>query len=92
MLYTGSSVFNGPSYTNWLSANWDSDIRFKRSMDARAPPPCIAPDVIGYTTEKGEQRVVKVPEGAFGAVSKYVEGKEYKELAKLETYEGKINA
>lgn len=91
MCPAGASVWDDPSRLNWLSGNWDADYRSKRAIklrDASETPNCAVPNVMGYTTKDGEDRVVKVPEGKFEEVSEHVRAGHYEELEKLEEYDG----
>ncbi|TFK44195.1 hypothetical protein BDQ12DRAFT_660991 [Crucibulum laeve] len=82
-----ASVYTGPTYINWVSANWDSDYRTRRSLEERGDTPqgdCVLPNVIGFTSDDGEEHLVKVPEGKFEEVNELVKADNFKELLKLD--------
>ncbi|KAF8072210.1 hypothetical protein FPV67DRAFT_926154 [Lyophyllum atratum] len=79
------SVWDGPSYLNWLSANWDSDYRTRRRSIEGNDTSCVLPNVVGFIADDGEEHLVKVPEGKFGEVNQLVKAEKYAELLKLES-------
>lgn len=83
----GLSVWNAPSYLASLSGNWIASTA-KRTVDARnaSDTDCVTPDMMGYVTEDGSIRKVKVPAGQFYDVNDLVEGNDFEALSKLEEY------
>jgi hypothetical protein len=80
----GTSVFNGPTYLNWLSANWNAGTGMRRDAEARDDANCVRPNVIGFTTQDGVEHLVKVPEGKFDEVNEWVKSDDFSKLLELE--------
>ncbi|EDR13579.1 uncharacterized protein LACBIDRAFT_292408 [Laccaria bicolor S238N-H82] len=75
-----TSVYNGSTYLNWLSANWNAGTLISRD-DAN----CVRPNVIGFTTEVGEEHLVKVPEGKFDELNEWVKTGSFSKLLVLDS-------
>ncbi|KAF8988557.1 hypothetical protein BDQ17DRAFT_1200764, partial [Cyathus striatus] len=82
-----TTITSGVGAINWVSANWDSDYRTRRSLEGRDNingTNCVLPNVVGFTTEDGKEHKVKVPEGKFGEVNDLLKEDNFEELLKLE--------
>ena len=77
----GTSVFDGPTYLNWLSASWNAG-----TLTSRDDANCVRPNVIGFTTEDGKEHLVKVPEGRFDEVNEWVKTDSFTKLLELDSF------
>ncbi|KIM40881.1 hypothetical protein M413DRAFT_43185, partial [Hebeloma cylindrosporum] len=76
------SVYPGPTYLNAKSANWKADRLNTRSFEGDASESdCMRMNVIGFTTENGEEKRFEVPKDrTFEEVDGFLKAGRYEEL------------
>ncbi|TFK33266.1 hypothetical protein BDQ12DRAFT_670378 [Crucibulum laeve] len=82
------TVYPGPNYLNWKSANWDADTRSRRSVDnttSSVELKCAIPNVVEFNTQDGEAHSVTFTADQADHIHELVDAGKLEELLDMYT-------